>query len=45
MKQLQQNSGSSSSDNEVRFGCPKCTKTFTDNRKFMDLSDVTVANQ
>ncbi|CAB4426580.1 unnamed protein product [Rhizophagus irregularis] len=31
---LQQDSGSSSSDDDTRFPCPKCTETFTNNHRF-----------
>ncbi|PKC03504.1 hypothetical protein RhiirA5_451186 [Rhizophagus irregularis] len=30
----QQDSGSSSSDDDTRFPCPKCTETFTNNHRF-----------
>ncbi|CAB4414262.1 unnamed protein product [Rhizophagus irregularis] len=33
----QQDSGSSSSDDDTRFTCPKCAETFTDNHKFMKI--------
>ncbi|CAB5395410.1 unnamed protein product [Rhizophagus irregularis] len=37
----QQDSGSSSSDDDTRFPCPKCTETFTNNHRFKAFSNGT----